>query len=454
MPITVFCVIVLLTSYINVLFSIALSIIIGLTLIWRAHPDSIIGLLILYLNKYNFYHIIDYKVMERLIAVEPELLLVAGFSVNLPTLASVFVALRVISEVIFSPATFKFNSIRLLLILWLATLIPATLLFFYSYSFQYDNWTRGYRFINTAGSFFYGIVIYKKLGEYSENSIQKHFILLSVIALVFLNINFFWSHLVFLIIGLSCALSYYMLRASGLRSKMVGLAMIGLSLNIIINSTITILIIGAVSFMLVFLSNSNMMDPKFKENVGIKYTGYLLLALSLSFPFIVVFIAKILGIETLGISSSIDDSVLERIIAKAFYDRFNFWVAAINQITSGPYFIVPSGRPLILEGLLGSSEWIYGSHNIVLEVYRNSGIFVGSTTMLIFIYALGVNVMILAKSQNNIRKSISSALIAVGVAGMAVADFPADITVGIFLWSLAGLFCAIEFSQKNVSMIR
>ncbi len=446
MPITLACIAILLVSYIDVHSSILLSTILGFALIWRAHPDSIVGLLILYSNKYDFYDIIDYKVMGRYFTVEQESLLIAGFPINLPTLASMFVTFRIIDEFIRSPKTFKNISLRTLLIIWLFTLIPATFLFFYSYSIHHVNWTRGFRFLLTSGSFFYGIILYKKWSEYGDRRFQKHFVSLSIAVLFFLNINFFWSHLVFLIIAFASALSYYMIRQPNLQYKIIGLGMIACTFNIIFNATITILLIGLISYFLAFMSYGNIFNKNSKEKVGVKYFGYILIISSLIFSFAIVLISKSMSIEYIGISSSINENLLNRVFAKMFYDRFILWDASFNQILNGPFFIVPSGRPLILEGLMETTEWMNGSHNIVLEVYRNSGLFIGSVTLVIIIYAVRVNLMILVKSKDNLLKCMSSAVIASVVTGMSVGDFTLDISVGIFIWCLAGLFYAKEFS--------
>ena len=46
-----------------------------------------------------------------------------------------------------------------------------------------------------------------------------------------------------------------------------------------------------------------------------------------------------------------------RVENKLFSDRLPFWFAAYLQILEGPYFIVPSGRPLSMPGIEESGLW-------------------------------------------------------------------------------------------------
>ena len=125
---------------------------------------------------------------------------------------------------------------------------------------------------------------------------------------------------------------------------------------------------------------------------------------------------------------------------KTFIDRLPFWVAAFEQILEGPYIFTPSGRPFYIDMVYYGKnyEWTVGSHNVILETIRNSGFIVGGFILLVFFIAIRNNTILIFNSKDKILKTLSASMIITAVIGSTVGDFPADMIVGFFLWSILG----------------
>ncbi len=443
--ISIVCLFIFLFSFISEIISIVLAIIFGFILFWRAKLDILIGLFLLYIIKHNFYQIVDFRSMGNVIEKDfvRENVELFGFPLNLPTLACFFVPIRVILENVYNKNTFAKNN--LLYRLWLCALIPGFISFILSFITRDPNWTRGFRFLLLSSSFFYGLILSKNLNYSTFKLFVKYLLGLIIISLVLLNFKFFWSHLVFLFLGLASSLSIFLIFNKNALFKLFGFILIILTLAIIFNSTITILLIGFLSFLLILLSWTdsfyNSLSRRKKILISMKKIFLVFLIL---FPFILVYVGNILGIDIGFLDLNTNAGIEGRIMEKLLLDRYPLWQSSFNQIINGPYFFVPSGRPLIVNGLDSDFEWIVGAHNVVLEVYRNTGIFVGSIILFIYLYTINRLFDVLIYSYNNLLKTIASALIGVSISGILTGDFPADMTVGFFLWCISGLVIGLN----------
>ena len=441
---TLVCVLILLFSYFNEFISIIFAIFFGFLLIWRSKIDVLIGLIVLYVIKQNFYHIIDYKTMGSVLEGDfvRENFVIFGFPLNLPTLACFFVPVRVIFEQVTNNNTFLKHNF--LYRLWLFALIPGFISFILSFITRDPNWTRGFRFLLLSSSFFYGLILSKQLTTRSFNIFIKYLLLIITISLFLLNMKLFWSHLVFLFIGLSSSFSIYFLFKKNIFDKTFGILTLLFTILIVINSTITIMLISLLSLSLIFLSWTSKTKIITMKNNNIARIKHFLLFITILFPFIVIFIGNIIGLEIGYIDLSANSGFKARLLEKILLDRYPFWVSAFNQIIAGPYLFVTSGRPLYVNGLDSQFEWLVGAHNVVLEVFRNTGLIVGCIILYIYLYTLNQLFKILANNKNNLIKTVTTALIGVAISGILTGDFPADMTVGFFLWSLCGLVVGIN----------
>ena len=451
-PITIICLVTFLLSYLNENISAFIGIFIACWLFLRAKPDAIIGLFILYLIKYNFYILADISSMSAMNDREliRDVLVIAGFPVNVPTLACGFITIRVFWEIFQSPKTFYGKVPKIILNLWLIAFIPALIGFFWGYILHNENWTRGLRFLMISGSFFYGFIFVKNWPKEGSRVLIKLLIPFVTVMLFLMNFAIYWSHHGFLFIAIGGAFSFYLLFLNGINNKILGFILLILVLRYSILSSITIIGIGILSIVFSFFANVHKIGGKKIGNKILKAIPNLLLIFSLIFTFSIAYLGYYLDISFFNIDSSEFTSFSDRVIYKTIADRLPFWFAAFEQIVSGPYLIVPSGRILFVNTVFYGMdyEWIVGAHNVFLESIRNTGLFVGLIIISIYIFALKENINVIVKSNDKILKTLSAAILGVGLSGMTTGDFPGDMTVGFFIWSLAGVSSGLYLNSK------
>jgi hypothetical protein len=379
--------------------------------------------------------------------------MVGGFPLNVATLACGFISMRVVYEILISPSTFRNYIPSRLILLWLIGLIPALILFLWSWKLGNPNWTRGYRFYLISGSYFYGVILFKnfKMSNFKmshERSILKLFIPLLIIYLLIIFLEVFWSHFGFLLIGLTGAFSIFLLYEKIISYKIIGLFLFSLTVIIILKSSLTLMLIGFISILFTLLI-CNAVGKNYAQRFLVSTTK-MLLPVSILFTLFVSILSYILDISIL-VQSEQSHSFMERVLWKTLFDRLPFWSAAFEQIISGPYFLVPSGRPFYINSIFYGTdvEWVVGAHNSYLEILRNTGLFVGLVILIVYITAINNVLKVLRRSENRLLRTFSSAIISVSIVGLSVGDFPADMTMGFFLWSFAGFIHCNYVSMTN-----
>jgi hypothetical protein len=431
-----------------------IGVILAFYFIVEAKIEYIIGLFFLYFLKGNFFlpssKIIsnntegDIDKIESTVGFE-----IGGFPINVATLACAFISIRVIFEIFTCPSTFEQKVPKYLLYLWLISFIPGIASFIWSYQLGNPNWTRGLRFLMISGSYFYGFIFLKNFRKKDHKKILRIFFPFVTFMLILTYLNAFWSHLSFLFLGIGGAFSFYFYFSKGCFGKLIGVILIFLTLNIGLSSTLTLFLISLLSCILSFLVNIKKYGFKF-QNI-IKLFSILMIPLSLIFTFIVAYLGFFLNMTFL-VDASNQVTITDRVIFKTLIDRLPFWFAAFEQIITGPYFFVPSGRPLYISSVFYGNdfEWVVGAHNSYLETLRNTGILIGVVIILIYLTAIWNNFKVLKHSSSRILQSLAISVITVGLIGMTVGDFPVDMTVGFFLWSIAGVNYGL-FLESNAS---
>ncbi|MEW6088394.1 MAG: hypothetical protein AB1498_08840 [bacterium] len=456
-PITVVCFSCFLLSFISVTLSTFLGICLSFWLIMRGRPDGILGLFLLYLTRYYFYNINDGSIPDEF----REYVIVAGLPINVETVACGFISLRVFLEKLVRPRTFKSQFPKILLSLWLTAFLPVLIGFYLAYQTRNPNWTRGLRFLMITGSYFYGYILAKHWPREKNDILIPILLPFVIIMFSLMCLGVYWSHHGFLFMGLSGAFSIYLIYNRPLKYRLLGILVFFLLVEYAIKGSITTIGIISLSVLLSYLG-----EKKQKPLINTSYGSIIKRPNSIFRNRIAKFIGGIAilgilffsaGISLLGYHPDYKPSLshgsyygtfAERFKAKLLSDRLPFWHAALKQIISGPYFVIPSGKPLLLETPGLPDEWVVGAHNTALEILRLDGLFAGTIMLVILFLALKNNLLVLTKSTDPVLKSLAAGILGVGIVGMTTGDFPADQTVGFWIWSLAGL-CHCLFLQDS-----
>jgi hypothetical protein len=152
--------------------------------------------------------------------------------------------------------------------------------------------------------------------------------------------------------------------------------------------------------------------------------------------------------ERLALEMTVHAARSEGIVQYAFFklmsDRGSLWLAAVQQIMSGPYLVVPAGRPLYpLLGAHAGLEWMFGPHNSILQLLRNTGVVAAASVLILVLTAVVRTGRVLARTRNSLTRCFAASFIGVAISGMTTGDFPVS-DVGFFLWSLAGITIALH----------
>jgi len=135
---------------------------------------------------------------------------------------------------------------------------------------------------------------------------------------------------------------------------------------------------------------------------------------------------------------------------KLLGDRGPLWLAAIQQISSEPYWVVPSGRALRPENFNYGYDvylWEFGSHNGFLELLRQTGLIAGGIGIVLMLWVIAAVLRALSETRQAALRGLAAGFLGVVVVGMTTGNFPVQ-DIGFFLWALAGMVLAAEVAAR------
>ena len=445
--ITIVCTLIFIIGFFAPKLSTLLGIMLSSWLTFRSKLDGLLGLFILYLSGSYFYGITGSNSSTQL-SLGP-------LPLDVQTLMCGFISLRVIIEIFRRPNTFKNRVPSSIQYLWLLAFIPACIGFYLGYKSGNYNWTRGLRWLMIAGSYFYGFILMKNIKSDSMGIVVRLLLFtlipLTTIMLVFMNLNIYWSHHGFFFLGLGASFAVYYFRSSFFGHKFLGLLLLTTVLLYSLQNTFTTMGISLLSLSFSYLISKRQLSLSPFQNKISRFYGSIAIVAILVFTLGVLYLGSRPDFEMSLASNLNEKNLTSRFQDKILSDRLIFWYAALDQIYSGPYFIVPSGRliSLNIDGL--PDYWFVGAHNVILETIRNNGLFSGGVIILIYFIALKNILKVLARSINPLVRTIASAIFSVAIVGMTTGDFPADQAVGFWLWSMAALCYSLYNLEDQIN---
>jgi len=415
---------------------------IGIFFILRANPEVLPGLLLLHVYPRDFALISDFASMERtLISGSQEPTIIPNFS----EISYILVVGFLLFKIIFSKNSQAFSRDRLFL-LWLGVLPLALAVLFESYIAHNEMWSRGFRSYLISGCFFYGTYIGLKGSEReTECSLKLISGIACAAAILSIILMVFWSHLVFWFISVASASLAIRIIEHRRSRRTLAIVLFSLSLFVMLRATLTIILICtfAIVFTYFLYSGTTARRGRFRHAA---FFGII------SAP--IIFLAIVVGVRSSG-ASNLDVAVFDiagtdfgssRVMLKIFSDRLPIWLAAVEQFISGNLLVPVSGRPISLTYFGDEISWVYGSHNSIIEVFRNTGLVVGLAVVVIFTAASTRVVSATGVVNNLSSKVLSVSVIATFIAGFLLGDFLIDLSVGTVFWTIAGLL--VGYSAK------
>lgn len=457
-PITIICIASFLLSFISVPLSTLLGIGLSFYLIMRGRPNGILGLFFLYFIRYYFYNVSDFISSAGALTDEfRESIAVAGIPLSVESVACGFICLRVLLEGLFMPKTYITKFPKILFSLWIVAFLPVLVGTCLSYQIGNVNWSGGLRFMMITGSYFYGYILSKHWPQGRNGLLIPILLPLAVIMLLLMNLKVYWSHHGYLFLGLGGSFSIYFIRKRSLLYKSLGMLMLCLVLGYATKGSITTLLTALLSIFLsclVVMKQENGKRLSFIiRNYTLKFAGVMAILSVILFTVGVIYVGHQNFFDVSMQYGSDSMTYANRFVFKTLSDRLPIWLPAFEQVISGPYFIVPSNRPIL--GVPGFPEgWLVGSHNTILEALRMNGLFAGTVMLVILFWALKQNLMVLKESADPVLRCMAAGILGVGISGMTLNQIPIDMTMGFWLWSLAGLCHGLFLQEISMSESR
>ncbi len=408
----------------------------------RAKWDGLLGLFILYISPYIFF--VVYQSYPLSVPDELRVVVYLGsFPITVEIAMCLFIAIRVIFELMYSPKTFQGKVSRTLLLLWVTAFFPVGIGMFFGYLDGLPNWSRGIRWLMISGSYFYGFILLKSISSPDDRCLRVTFIPITLVILCLISIDIFWSHLVFLNIALGVAVGCYFLADKNFLKKLFGFGVLILIFNFIYVSSLTMYGIYFITLFYILLVEF------FGKSRSIKWLFFLSVFIAPILTALVLWLGFLHGDIAELIYVPLDANFYDRAYSKILFDRYPFWSSAWNQIISSKFFIGHAGEPLLMDIPGLPSEWIVGSHNSILEILKVSGLFAGVLILWIYFSALINLIAVILYYPSRFLRYFGVALLAIAEVGMFVGDFPVDMTVGFWIWTLASLCYGMYLKRLN-----
>ncbi|RZS98475.1 hypothetical protein [Cecembia calidifontis] len=304
--------------------------------------------------------------------------------------------------------------------------------------------------------FFYGVLCYKKFGNYSLWGILLALFILplfSTFQIIDFSVRVFWlSYPVFLTIFLS---SIYLI----IRNKRIDKGVFTLSvlfLMIHFSPKFTVLFSGIVGLLVIYLKASN---RQFSLSI---LTGWKVVVLFLVVVFLIISNTDT-AINSLNAQNiSYDErsyyesweTFKEKIYFKSFGDRAPIWAGAWDMLKEETeYFFFPPLEPLkysmqtLSGGTIEDNE--LPIHNLLLELIRNFGFLIGVSIFVAFMFylVLGPGKFMFKSNNGHIALFfLAAGTLGSAIVGSLVGQYPLMGTFSIGMISISGVFYGFNFS--------
>jgi hypothetical protein len=317
------------------------------------------------------------------------------------------------------------------LLLFLLALIVAAMGGLYGRSLGLNRWSEGVRSVLAVGGFFWGFAL-TRTPNFSAKRLDRQVIRVTILGCVLVAMGILRGYFIFVLAGLAAALLPAFLSrrkwgASLLAGWVCAYALVGL--------TLTTAAIVVLSVAIVILAS---MPLTLLRRMLVNGAVIVVLMGSVGAIWAVNAYGDSLAVE-LTMQAAESQGVLNYALFKLMGDRGPLWLAALQQIVSGPHLIAPAGRPLMpTVGAVTGTEWEYGPHNSVLQVLRSIGLLGGAALLVLMAYFLARALGSAVGNSSGVSRPLAAAFIGVVLAGALTGDFPVQ-DVGFFLWAIGGL---------------
>ena len=357
--------------------------------------------------------------------------LLAGIEVTAPLVMLAASFGRVIFELLGGGRAFRGVVPRWLLAFFLLAVVPVLVGGLQGQALGYNRWSQGPRAMFAIGGLLWGIVVARRHGGTAARRLGPQLAGLVLGGALLIVTGLLRGMLIFVVLGLVAGvLPYFVARRRILEAGICVLAVVAAALGMTLTTAAqVVLALGCVAL----AAPGAKAVSRWLLRAGVA-AACLLSAL------MIWAVMQLQGKTLLEVATR-DDGVMAYAVFKLMGDRGPLWLAAVEQITGGPYVVVPAGRPLRPEnfdygGLVYT--WESGAHNAVLELVRNVGLVGGAAGLALIGFAILSAVRLLVETRDVALRGLAAGFLGVSIVGMTTGNYPVY-DVGFFVWAVAGM---------------
>jgi hypothetical protein len=319
---------------------------------------------------------------------------------------------------------------------WLVTafflaLVPVFMGGLQGQAMGYNRWSQGVRSMLVVSGFLWGVIVARRADGVAARQVGVQLAGLSLVGAALLAGGLLRGMLLFVAVGLAGGvIPYFVSRRrfveAGVCLLAAGVAALGMTLT---TAGEVLLALGCVS----------LAAPRFRALGRWLLRVGILAACALSG--VMIWAVMQLRGKTLLEVATREEGLMAYAVFKLMGDRGPLWLAAIEQITGGPFLVVPAGRPLRPEnfdygGLVYT--WEFGAHNSILELLRNVGLLGGLAALALIAVAVLSAVRLLVETRDDALRGVAAGFLGVAIVGMTTGNYPVY-DEGFFLWAVGGM---------------
>jgi hypothetical protein len=321
---------------------------------------------------------------------------------------------------------------------FLLALVPAFMGAMLAQGMGMNRWSFGFRAMLAIGGMFWGMLVARRS---DPARLAGQLATIVFVASALLVVRFLNDMFVFLVLGLAGGLMpHYVSRRRWLQAgTLAAAALVGVLTLSLTTAAQVLVALGAVMV------------------AGIRSPGIRRTVLRLSVAAGVVasgamiwLVVQLRGKTLLDVAQA-QDSLMAYATFKLLGDRGPLWLAALQQIANGPYWVVPAGRPLRPENFNYGYEvylWEFGSHNGFLELLRQAGLIAGGIGIVLMLWIITAVARVLGETRSPTLRGLGAGFLGVVVVGLTTGNFPVQ-DIGFFLWGVGGMVVAAAMQARE-----
>ena len=368
--------------------------------------------------------------------------LLGGIEVSAPMVVLAAAFGRVMTEVLRGGRVFRGVIPQWLLAGFMVSLLPALAGGLQGQAQGYNRWSIGMRAMLALAGLFWGVVVARAPSASPPSRLTRPLVAIVVAGSVLWVVGFLKGMLSFVLVGFCGGLLPYLIfrRRIPEAAALAGAGVVFVLMSTLTTAAQALLAAGCVAVAV----TRNRALRQWVLRAGVVATGAVSVGL--------VWLVNELRGQTIIELATREEGLMAYATFKLMGDRGPLWLASIDQIADGPYWVVPSGRSLRPEGFDYGGEvylWDFGAHNTLLELVRNVGLVAGGAGVVLMAFAVWRTVRVLTDTRDGALRGLAAGFLGASLVSVTTGNYPI-FDVGFFIWAMAGMVAGAHLVQQRL----